>query len=246
MFQPNAGVKNQLAAMQLRRLVKFCFQRTDYVISFGGKIRQIVEQLKVPSKRIIEMPLGIEREWLVDSVTETVLPVQLLFVGRFERRKGIPELNEVMRLSIAHVPVEFHLAGPIPEEVKLHHPLIHYHGPISDRESMQKLYRQCDILISPSLAEGMPTVIVEAMASGLSVIATDVGAVSQMVNAENGWLVSPGDISAMHKAIQSACKHPEELTAKKAAALKWAGTHLLWENVILDLIREVELRLNKN
>ena len=43
----------------------------------------------------------------------------------------------------------------------------------------------------PSYSEGMPNVIMEAMSRGLAIIATDVGAVSKLVDEENGWLINP-------------------------------------------------------
>lgn len=244
MFQPTQGVKDKLAAMQLRRLVRFCFSRADVVFTFGGKVRTIVEDLEVPAQKIIESPLGVSREWLANETKACHSPLRALFVGRYERRKGITQLNEVMRSTVAQVPVEFHLAGPLPAEAQLHHPAIHYHGAISDRQSLLELYRSCDLLLLPSLAEGMPTVIAEAMASGLAVLATDVGAVAQLVNEERGWLLPPGDAAAMTRALLAACKHPEGVVEKKRAALAFAQQELLWENVMKSLLTKIETAIS--
>ena len=53
----------------------------------------------------------------------------------------------------------------------------------------------------PSLSEGMPTVILEAMARGKAVIATDVGAVSELVSEENGVLIQAGSVEELSNAL---------------------------------------------
>ncbi|RMD97728.1 MAG: glycosyltransferase, partial [Deltaproteobacteria bacterium] len=56
--------------------------------------------------------------------------------------------------------------------------------------------------ILPSLYEGMPTVILEAMANGLPIIATDIGAVRTMVDEENGLVIPPGSPQAIVDAVR--------------------------------------------
>ena len=64
-----------------------------------------------------------------------------------------------------------------------------YHGLINDLEEMQSIYDRCDVLLCPSYSEGMPNVILEAMSRGLAIIATDVGAICDMVCDKNGILL---------------------------------------------------------
>jgi glycosyltransferase involved in cell wall biosynthesis/GT2 family glycosyltransferase len=60
----------------------------------------------------------------------------------------------------------------------------------------------CDLVVNPSLTEGMPNVVLEAMALGLPVVATAVGAVPDMIiDGESGLLVPAGDATAIEKAI---------------------------------------------
>ena len=60
-----------------------------------------------------------------------------------------------------------------------------------------------DCYVSPSLTEGMPMSILEAMASALPIVATDVGAVGHLLRDDHGKLVSPGDVNGLAKQMQS-------------------------------------------
>jgi glycosyltransferase involved in cell wall biosynthesis len=67
------------------------------------------------------------------------------------------------------------------------------------------MYRSADLFVLPSLAEGHPVTLLEAMSSGIPVIATDVGDNAEIVKeGKNGWLVKPGDIEILAQAILSA------------------------------------------
>jgi glycosyltransferase involved in cell wall biosynthesis len=63
------------------------------------------------------------------------------------------------------------------------------------------VYRALDVFVMPSFSEGFPTVVLEAMAFSCPVVATDVGGCAEMVDAETGYLVPPGDSGALSRAM---------------------------------------------
>jgi glycosyltransferase involved in cell wall biosynthesis len=69
------------------------------------------------------------------------------------------------------------------------------------RNDIPDLYQCMDFLVLPSLTEGFPMVILEAMASKLPVVATRVGEIPLLVNRENGILVEPGDVEGIKEAL---------------------------------------------
>jgi len=70
------------------------------------------------------------------------------------------------------------------------------------REDMPGVYASLDMLVLPSLIESMPMCLLEAMAAGKPVIATRVGAVSQLIRSEQfGLLLEPGDVGGLALAI---------------------------------------------
>ncbi|MGB0418765.1 MAG: glycosyltransferase family 4 protein, partial [Opitutales bacterium] len=78
---------------------------------------------------------------------------------------------------------EFVFIGPIPKEKQLDLPWVQYRGSVSDQDALKAELDQGDVLVCPSYSEGMPTVILEAMARGLAIVATDVGATCELVYA---------------------------------------------------------------
>ncbi|MGB1032924.1 MAG: glycosyltransferase family 4 protein, partial [Flavobacteriales bacterium] len=176
MFQDAPNFKTKLQHFLLRGPVKFNNQHADFVFSYGGKITPIVESLGVKNDRIIEIPTGIAESWLRDPKELKDSQKRLLFIGRYERRKGIEELNKALTDVMDETSFEVDFIGPIPGSKMLKHPRIKYHGTIMDQNELKKLMDQCAVLLCPSHSEGMPNVIMEGMARGLAVLATDVGA----------------------------------------------------------------------
>lgn len=81
-------------------------------------------------------------------------------------------------------------------------------GPRSDIEA---LYACLDLFVSPSLWEGLPTVILESMASGVPIVATDIPGHRQVIQDQvNGWLVPAGDPRALAEAVVRAIGQPAQ------------------------------------
>jgi glycosyltransferase involved in cell wall biosynthesis len=75
---------------------------------------------------------------------------------------------------------------------------------------MRDLFAASDVLVLPSRNEGLPMVIVEAMASGLAVISTPVGSIGDAImEGVNGLLVPPKDVDALATALTTVVEAPE-------------------------------------
>jgi len=83
-----------------------------------------------------------------------------------------------------------------------------------ERDDVPDILRGLDCFVLPSLAEGVSNTILEAMATGLPVIATRVGGNPELVAAGGtGWLVPPADDEAMATAIIAAAHEPDQTRA---------------------------------
>lgn len=115
----------------------------------------------------------------VNSIAKEFNSVKLLFVGDGPERDGI--IKEAGRMGLTDNII---ITGI--------------------RQDVQRMYAAMDIFALPSHNEGMPTVLIEAMAMKIPVIATPVGGVPEIIhNGENGLLVLPGDEKGLSDAIRN-------------------------------------------
>lgn len=142
----------------------------------------------------------------------------LVFVGALERDKGVAELGQAFESMTASLPrVCLVVVGDGP----LRHTLeclgsrlpsgcrVILPGAVPS-ETVADFMRAADLLVHPSHAEGLPNVVLEAMASGLPVVATSVGGIPEVVEHEQtGLLVPPGDAQALEAALMRVVARPE-------------------------------------
>ena len=250
MFQRAPDIKIKLQHIfLLRPVVKRLSLKADVVFSYGGKITDIIKGLGVKKSRIVELPSGVEQNSLAKEVLPVNTPLRFLFLGRYERRKGIEELNQTLKLLLADYSLpsfEMHFVGPIPLDKQVVANEIIYHGEVRDRGLLQTKIRHCDVLLCPSWSEGFPNVILEAMANGLTVIATDVGAINVLVNTDNGFLIPTAEVEFIFKAVkETLMMAPLALQIKKQNALSAISNKFTWEILIDKLIQEIK-KLNKH
>jgi glycosyltransferase involved in cell wall biosynthesis len=107
---------------------------------------------------------------------------------------------------------------------------------------------RCNVLICPSHSEGMPNVILEAMARGLFILATDVGATDVLVkDGENGKLILSGDKNELFNAIKEIVElSPNELAAKGLIGRSYAQQKFAWSTIAAQLREEISKRLRNH
>ena len=143
-------------------------------------------------------------------------PVKLLFLGWLEEKKGIFELLDsclqlndrvTFRLVVAgkgnaeERAMEFVKENGLGEKVD-------FRGWVEGNE-LKKLFNECDVLVLPSWAEGLPNAMIEAMAAGLAVVVSAVGNVPTVLNhGQNGLLIPPKNVEALTKALSSIIDDP--------------------------------------
>lgn len=230
-FQPAADFRRALEQRILRQPFRRLARDADLVFSFSGKIREIVERrIGVPAERIVEIPNGIKAGWLCEDMPATGRRRSLIFIGRWERRKGIEELTAALATT-AELDFEMHFVGPVPKDRKSTLAHVHYHGTITNDGALQRLIDAADALICPSHSEGMPTVILEAMARGLAVIATDVGATREIVGADIGILLPDARPTTIDAAIRDFVSWDDETLELKKKASREKAAGYTWERV---------------
>ena len=116
---------------------------------------------------------GVDTELFYPDNHTTDQKIRLLFVAALEYNKGLDILIPLIKKFGNNDKIEFHIAGtgPVEEELKEIKSL-YFHGRLNNNE-LAKLYRECDIFVYPSHNDEHPGVILQALSSGLYVIAGD-------------------------------------------------------------------------
>jgi glycosyltransferase involved in cell wall biosynthesis len=146
-------------------------------------------------------------------------PTTILFVGRFHRQKNLPFLLEQLSRLRAASPNGWRLAlvGDGEERKSIEEcvrrlgltDITILHGWQKDKNRLLELYQQADVVVNPSLYEGMPNVVLEAMACGLPVIASAVPGNDSLVRTgETGFLFTSGDGEALCSALREIREKP--------------------------------------
>ncbi len=182
-----------------------------YLVSKVGTRQESIQQIyngvdaerfqPATSRQPIEgCPFDDSGLWLVGTVgrMQTVKDQTTLARAFVRALEVVPELKESLRLVMVG-------DGPLKAQVQV---LLQEAG-VSDlawipgeRNDVPAILRGLDCFVLPSLAEGISNTILEAMASGLPVIATDVGGNGELVSVgQTGRLVSAGDVEAMAQSI---------------------------------------------
>ena len=136
--------------------------------------------------------------------------------------------------------VRFQLAGDGPllkdYQAKGLPPNVQLLGRVDDEE-LDRLYRNCDAFVLPTRFEGMPTVVLEAMARAKPILVSDVGATAELVDPRNGYLLPPGDADALYDAVLSFTERGSEVHAKMGAnSLERAEQRFSWPAVTQEFL----------
>jgi glycosyltransferase involved in cell wall biosynthesis len=102
-----------------------------------------------------------------------------------------------------------------------------------------------DVFVMPSFSEGTPNSVVEAMACGKPIIASDVGGIPDMIGEDSGILVAAGDLSALAAAMLRLAQDPE-LRHKMGTAAKARYEKLFSPDVVVPLLIQTYQRVMRN
>lgn len=167
----------------------------------------------------------------------------LIFVGRFTMAKRVPLLLEAFARAraVARRPVSLLVWGGHPGEWEGEHPVtvsrrvgcagVFFAG-WRGHEDLPEGLAACDALVMPSVDDSYPQTPLEAMATGLPVLATTSGGFPSMINLDRsrptGWLVPPDDVEAFADAVVEAVDDPAERVRRAEAAMAHARANLSW------------------
>ncbi len=229
------SIKDKLIAVPFKKIFNYIFRNANYVISLGGGLSDILKRI-IKEQKIIVLPNGVNLPKSYDPIVKNTDIIELLFVGRFASNKGIDLLlqaaTELNNEGFSDK-IIYNLAGqgPLWETLqrKYNLPNIIFHGLVSD-DKLSNLYKTNHIFVLPTLFEGMPTVVHEAMTHHLPIIVSNVGATAEQVDEANGYLIERNNKQALKDAIIDFIKlSPENKKKMGEASLQKIKNNFLWK-----------------
>ncbi len=188
-------------------------------------------------KNSVYIPNGVNLNDLIGIPGKKNKKFRFLFVGRLEEQKGIIYLIRAASLLKANPDFEINIAGDgsqaenlkkIVKDSGLNH-VVNFPGKLYGRE-LQDEYINSDAFVLPSLKEGLPLSILEAMAAGLPVIATDVGGIATIcINKVTGLLIKPKDANMLAQAMVEVMEN-KDLREKLARSGRDVVSRFTWES----------------
>jgi glycosyltransferase involved in cell wall biosynthesis len=215
----------------------------DRVRTLNDPMRDYLVRHGVPAERIMVIPVGSEPQtgrWRLRDA-----PRRLLYVGSAMAWQGLPALIDAMRILAGRSPrISLSIVGPaagelaglvLPGNVKMLGRVPHAEiGPV---------YLDHDLFVLPRprlpLTETvMPMKILEAMAFGMPILATDLAAIRWTTGSDGAFLVREGGPEALAVAIEAALADPGALAATGARALE-RSARFSWDEIGRGIVREL-------
>ena len=221
-------------------LTRRIWARAGALVANSPRLHQLALSV-VPERTVELVPNGVDLEMFRPAAPRPEgASVRLLFVGRLVRQKGLVYLlQSLAQLDPAiRGQVELELVGSGPDEESLRTlagelgiaAQVHFAGWVA-REAIVAHYQQADVFVLPSLDEGMPNVVLEAIACARPIVATDLPGNRELVRGgENGFLVPRADSAALTAALDGLITDAA-LRRRMGAASRALAECYSWANV---------------
>ena len=224
----------------------------NHFIALTQADKAFLESKGIDKNSISIVPNAIDTSyWYRDSdFVDDNKKTDILFVGSLIKRKRPSFLIDVFNSYLKAYPdSRLFIVGDGPEREKLQKSIemknlqknVRLLGRISDFE-LRRLYSTSKMLILPSIAEGLPTVLLEAMACGLVVVASDLPGIRYFLqHGKNGFMFISGDGSSLLDVMLEISSSPQiHLNGISSNAISYVNENFSWDIVTTQIIQLYE------
>jgi len=214
-------------------LERLILRRADAVICPSADLADHLAGSGVSRRRLHVIPNAIELDrWPFRPDRPRGGTIRLLYAGRLSAEKNVADLLTACAvLAGAGRDVRLRVAGegPMGPDLAEEARALGLDGRVEWlglRGDVAALHAEANVLVNPSLTEGMPNTVLEALACGTAVVATDVGATRELILHERtGLLVPPGNPEALATAIAHLADRPDVARALAARGRQHVERH---------------------
>lgn len=196
----------------IKPLLNWILQKSSYLIALSESWKEFyINHCDLTEEQVVVLPNPVEIPENVPDRTNSHKKINIVFLGRIGKRKGVfdlleacaelaPEHQEKSELILAGIG-EIEEASNLVEKLYLKQHIT-FAGWV-DPDGRSELLSNADVFVLPSYNEGLPMALLEAMSWGLPVVTTPVGGIPELVtHQENGLLVNPGDVEQLAEALK--------------------------------------------
>ena len=191
-----------------RKIIKQTFDKAVALIFITEKQHLFFSENGFKDKAYLTRNPIIDRESFQRNPDKEL---NIIFLGKISKEKGVFDLIEAaydLKDFLIEYNVKIFIAGAgetnlLKNKIKDKNieQVISYIGWVDHKEK-ERILRNSNLMVLPSYFEAMPMSILEGMSFGMPIIATNVGAIPNLVGDENGRLISPGDIKALKQSLK--------------------------------------------
>ena len=241
----------------LKPLLIFLWKKADALVAVSEGVRELA--LKTYQKvNIYVIPNGIDSEFYKSDSHNERSPnkdiIKIIFVGKLIHIKGLqyflPALKEVINKTDKKLVFRIVGKGVYQKNLETQarelgiEQFVEFCG-FKNPEEIKELLLGSDIFALPSISEGMPIALLEAMACGLPVVASDIRGIRQIIkNGENGYLAPVGDEEKIKEALLNLINSPEQRLAMRAKNLAVTKNYD-WQNIASRYLQIFEKIISK-
>lgn len=206
---------------QVRDKVRFVLKQAAAIISPSAALKNKMVELGVPEQKIHVIYSGIdpalfhplEKEEAARNLGLDPQKKRIVYIGSFKEKKGVLNLVKAVAQMKNNVPFDFEvlLIGWGEDESRMRQlikekqlrNIIRVVGPV-DHDQLGSWINASDCLTLPSYAEGLPNVVLEALACERKVVATNVGGIPEVIEDAQKYLIEPGNVHQLAQQLISA------------------------------------------
>lgn len=202
----------------LQALTRWVFSLPANCVVLGTAAKSfVIDELQVPADRVEIVINGVPEPTEARRKVVSHAVQRVLFVGNLSERKGVSDLLQALALpGFDAARLEVNLAGggdvqayqARAKELGIDR-FVRFEG-WSDQTKVARLMARADVLVLASYDEGLPLVILEALANGVAVVCSPVGEIPSVLTHDvNACFVRPGDVAGLAAALQRVLQQPE-------------------------------------
>jgi glycosyltransferase involved in cell wall biosynthesis len=241
----------------MRWVTRFVLRQSEVLIGDCQAVRDAAVRFGMPAARIVVFPWGVDlkkfapmgngssdrKEFVLLSTRswEPIYGVDIIAKAFAIAAQERPELRMILlgNGSLAGLIRSMLTQGGVSEKVS-------FRGSVS-QEDLPRYYRQADLYVSASHVDGSSVSLMEALASGIPALVSDIPGNREWVQqGKNGWLFPDGDVNALAEAILAAVAKQGEMIEIRRAARQRAEEKADWDLNRLHLFQAYDLALDGN